>query len=44
MNNSTILIIVVSVIIVVAVLTRVTIKNPFGKGKSKDYKPTAKYE
>ena len=43
-NNSTVLIVIVSVVVVILVLTRVSIRNPFGKGKGKNYKPSAKYE
>ena len=43
-NNSTALIIIVSVVAVILVLTRVSIRNPFGKGKGKNYKPSARYE
>ena len=42
-NNSTTLIIIVSVVVVILVLTRVPIRNPFGKGKGKNYQPRAGY-
>ncbi len=43
-NNSTVLIVIVSVVLVILILTRVSIKNPFGKGKGKKYQPSARYE